>query len=311
MKQLISLLLLIVISAGCSTQNSNEAEDTLTIYTSIYPIQYFTEKIGGEAVSVETIYPPGADAHTFEPTAKTMTTIAKADAFIYLGAGLEGFAGTAADALGEEDVELVELGKHESLFSESGHDHTHDGHSHENHDPHIWIDPIRAIEMADYITEALINIDPDKKEQFKENHKELTENLTALHQEFENLTNNATRNKILVSHAAYGYWEQRYGIEQLSVNGLSPTSDPSQKDLEGIIQKAKKLDMKYMIYEQNVSSQVSSIIQEELNAKSLTIHNLSVLTEEDIEENEDYMSLMRHNLGVLQKALGAEQEGNE
>ncbi|MYL33697.1 adhesin [Pontibacillus yanchengensis] len=306
MKQITSLLFLFIILTGCSTQNKTDVQDTLTIYTSIYPIQYFTEQIGGEAVTVETIYPPGADAHTFEPTAKTMTTIAKADAFIYLGAGLEGFAETAADALGEEKVQLLELGKHESLFSETGDKHSHEDHSHENHDPHIWIDPIRAIEMADYIKEALVKLAPDKEEQFTENHKELTENLTALHREFKNLTENASHNKILVSHSAYGYWEQRYGIEQLSVNGLSPTSDPSQKDLEDIIQKAKSLDMEYMIYEQNVSSQISSIIQEELNAKSLTIHNLSVLTEEDIEENEDYMSLMRHNLGVLQKALGAE-----
>ncbi len=118
MKKIMAIMLLItaMVMSACSTQESS-SETGLTIYTSIYPIQYFTERIGGEHVNANSIYPPGVDAHTYEPTAKTMAEIATGDAFIYLGAGLEGFAESAADALAEEKVQLMELGAHEELFS--------------------------------------------------------------------------------------------------------------------------------------------------------------------------------------------------
>ncbi|WP_237359071.1 hypothetical protein, partial [Salmonella enterica] len=64
-----------------------------------------------------------------------MTTIAEADAFIYLGAGMEAFAQTAADALSNQEVQLAELGTNEELFqaSQSGSEHQHNsntGHDH-------------------------------------------------------------------------------------------------------------------------------------------------------------------------------------
>ncbi len=60
--------------------------------------------------------------------------------------------------------------------------------------------------------------------------------------------------------------------------------------------------MDYVLFEQNSSDRVSDIIQEQIGAKALYIHNLSVLTEADINEGEDYMSLMKHNLDVLNQA---------
>ena len=68
------------------------ADETLLVYTSIYALADFTEKIGGEFVEVESIYPPNADAHTYEPTSKDMVNIAESDIFIYSGVGMEPFA---------------------------------------------------------------------------------------------------------------------------------------------------------------------------------------------------------------------------
>ena len=40
--------------------------------------------------------------------------------------------------------------------------------------------------------------------------------------------------EILVSHAAYGYWEQRYGLKQIPIAGISASDEPSQKQLADI-----------------------------------------------------------------------------
>ncbi|WP_087972661.1 metal ABC transporter solute-binding protein, Zn/Mn family [Oceanobacillus rekensis] len=311
------LLFFILIVAGCSSteEDSTTNDDKLTIYTSIYPIQYAVERIGGDTVSAKTVFPPGVDAHTYEPTTKDMTSIADSSAFIYMGAGMEGFAESAADALISQDVSLIEIGVHDELFhSEDQHEHdsdagngheetdSHDGHNHGDHDPHIWIDPVRMIEMAEIIKTELITLNPNEEALYNENFTVLEGDLQELDKRFTEVLSNKNDKNILVSHAAYGYWEEKYGLEQIAINGLSSSSEPSQKDLTKIIDQAREYDLNYIIFEQNSSNRVSEIIQEEIGAESLIIHNLAVLTEDDITNNEDYFSLMEHNLEVLDKA---------
>ena len=105
------ILVLSIFLASCNTQqktstsNENETEipnkkkvRPLKIYTTLYPLEDFANKIGGEYVEVESIMPSGADAHTFEPTTKQMIKIAEANAFIYNGLGMEPFAEKMAEA---------------------------------------------------------------------------------------------------------------------------------------------------------------------------------------------------------------------
>jgi zinc transport system substrate-binding protein len=66
---------------------------------------------------------------------------------------------------------------------------------------------------------------------------------------------------------------------------------------------ADKEDLNYVIFEQNISSKLTEIIQKEMGAKSLKLHNLSVLTDKDIKAGEDYFSLMENNIKTLQTAL--------
>ena len=108
---------------------------------------------------------------------------------------------------------------------------------------------------------------------------------------------------MIVSHAAYGYWEEVYGIHQIPVTGLSPSDEPSQKELEKIIKMANEKQIKYILFEQNVTPKVAEIIQKEINAEPLYLHNLESLTKEDRKNGEDYFSLMRKNLETLDKAL--------
>nr|WP_186089379.1 zinc ABC transporter substrate-binding protein [Jeotgalicoccus aerolatus] len=59
--------------------------------------------------------------------------------------------------------------------------------------------------------------------------------------------------------------------------------------------------MKYVLFEQNSSGRISEVIQQEINAEAEYIHNMEVLTEENIDDEEDYISLMNKNLEVLDK----------
>jgi len=318
-------LVVIFILIGCSDTNDNSAaEDTteLTVYTTIYPIEYAAKKIAGESIAIETVYPPGVDEHSYELTSKDMVKIAESDAFIYLGAGLEALAETSAEALSSQDVKLIEIGQHNELFmaaedthSDEAHteedeepaDHNeesgHEDHGHEGIDPHIWLDPLKMIELSRIIKDELIDINPNEEATYNENFAALEEDLMELDQKYIDTLEEKTNKQLLVSHAAFGYWEERYDLKQIAISGLSTSSEPSQKELTEIVDQAKQYELEYVLYEQNTSNRVTEIIQEQIGAEALTIHNLAVLTEEDIENEEDYISLMNYNLEILDKAI--------
>lgn len=312
--RLIIILIILLVLSACNnspkSDNNNHAkkssEDSMLIYTTVFPLADFTRKIGGDYVIVKSIIPPGTDAHTFEPTQKTMIDIAEANAFIYNGMGLEAFSKDITAALSKEDILLIEgsEGIHLSLDSDHGKMDEQRDVLHNHHvDPHIWLDPIHSITIAENIKKALITLQPENKKEFEKNFDMLKEKLQKLDQSFKEVVKTAKIKKIIVSHSAYGYWEHAYGIEQISVSGLSPSDEPSQKELIEIIQLAKSNHIKHILFEQNISSSISETIKNEIGAKVLYLHNLSVLTEEDVKKDEDYFSLMEKNINVLKVAM--------
>lgn len=322
------------------TENQEE-KDQLTIYTTIFPLKDFAEKIGGEYAKVESVYPPNIDAHTFEPSQKTMLNIAESDGFIYTGAGLEGFVDNAVEALENEEVKPIEAADGVAFIQgsdEQGHEDEHAGensekseheeeqaeethgdgqdseavHKHEadeeeqDHgdlDPHIWLDPIRAITIAENIKQALVELKPEQKEAFEENFEELKSELEQLDKEFSETIQDGKTKEIVVSHAAYGYWEERYGLKQISIAGFAPSDEPSQKELQAIIKDAREKKVKYIIFEQNIESKITDVVQNEIGAEPLTLHNLESITEQEVKNQEDYVSLMKQNIETLKKAL--------
>ncbi|WMT30055.1 metal ABC transporter substrate-binding protein [Bacillus aerius] len=322
---ILTAALLVVGLAACSSSAGTNAskgkvDGKLTIYTTIFPIQDFTEKIGGSHVNAQSVYPANADAHSFEPSSKTMVEMAEGDAFIYSGTGAEAFADKTASTLKDQGVKTVKAAEGIKLLStqeehahEDGADHDHDhegedhdGHDHGDKDPHAWLDPVYAQQMAKNIKDTLVSLDPDHKNEYTKNYESLKKELQSLDQEFKTTLSIAKHKEILVSHAAYGYWEKRYGIEQISVLGLSASEEPSQKQLENIVQQAEKHHIKYVIFENNVSSKVSDTIRSEIGAKSLTLKNLESITEDDTKNGESYVSLMKQNLNTLKTALNVD-----
>lgn len=314
------LLLILVLSACGASSDQEEAEkkDKLEVYTTVYPLEDFTKKIGGEHVDVESIYPPGADEHTFEPSQKDMIKMADGDVFFYIGMGLEGFVEGSKSILENEDVVVVPTSEHVELNHEEGHgeesaeEHEEHEDSHEddhgdehNHDvdPHLWLDPVYSKEMAKTIADTLSEEMPEHKEDFQANLDALSKDLDALDDEFKDMAENAPKKTFYVSHAAYSYWEERYGLHQEAIAGLNTADEPSQQELKKIIEKGKEDNVQYILFEQNVSSRLTEVVQNELGAKALHLHNLSVLTEEDRNNDEDYFTLMKKNIETLKQAL--------
>ena len=327
MKKFLSLLLFSIVAiilTACSSEtdssiDTQEKTDIINVYTTVYPLQYFTERIGAEYVNVKSIYPPGSNEHTFEPTQKTMINVADSDLFFYIGLGLEGFVEKAKTTLKGENVTFIATADNipeEQLHISTGHTHDeeeHGGHEHEEEehhdhqdselDPHVWLSPVLSQELAAVIKDELIKAMPEQEQLFTQNYDALVQELETLHHDYLAMAENVSNKTFFVSHAAFGYIAGQYGFNQVPIAGLNSQSEPSQKELAAIVDLAREKNITHIFFEQNVSSNLTKVIQEEIGASAETLHNLSVLTEEDIKNNEDYFTLMRANLDVLENAL--------
>lgn len=343
MKKLYLVLLvavLAVFTAACgdksTTSQKTDKKDKLTVYTTVYPLSYFAQRIGGDYVDVSSIYPAGANEHTFEPTQKDMMNLADADIFFYIGLGLEGFVENAKKTLANEDVTMVATADNvsdEKLAVSTGHvhaeeehgadahddhdhaateeEHDHDEHGHDEHehgdiDPHVWLSPTISQDLALAIKNTLVEKMPAQESTFNKNYEALVKELQDLDNDFKAMTDKAQNKTFFVSHAAFGYIAGQYGLTQVPIAGLNSQNEPSQKELTKIVDKANELHIHYILFEQNVSSKLAEVIQKEVGAESLVLHNLSVLTADDEKNNETYFTLMEKNIQTLEKALNGQ-----
>ncbi|HAZ39378.1 MAG TPA: ABC transporter substrate-binding protein [Exiguobacterium sp.] len=320
----------ILAACGSSTDSSTSDDKKTEIYTSTFATAAIAREIGGNQVNVKMIVPPGADPHSYEPTSKQLTEIAKGDLFLLTGTTLEPYSKKIQESLKGTDVRFIETSKDVTLLEsdatlhaheeeghtedehaheEAGHDdhatdehaHEEEDHDHGKYDPDVWLDPVNAKAMARSITVALSKEVPKDKATFEKNLKAFDQQADALDKEFKQAVADGSKKELLVTHAAYGYLAERYGFTQLPIAGISPSDEPSQKQLAALVKEARMHDLKYVAFEETVSPKVARVIQKEIGAKSVTIHNLESVTKS--QQNSSYFKLMEENVQTLKQAL--------
>jgi zinc transport system substrate-binding protein len=317
---LFSLWAILFIIAGCSTKTdiaSDEKEEKnqkLVIYTSFYPLYDFTAKIAGERAETINLIPAGVEPHEFEPTSKEVIKMMEADIFIYNGAGFEGWVNNIVETLDKEDTTVLNASKHVRLLTakETGNVGEDTGQVEQDknqkegkniYDPHIWLDPISMKDVAAAIKETLIQKDPAGKKVYEDNYNAVIEKLNSLDKQYKEITKDPKRRDVIVSHAAFGYLLNRYDLNQVPISGLSPIDEPTQKELENIITFAEQNNVRYILFETLVSGKVAEVVRNQIGAEALYLNPLEGLTEKEIKEGKDYFSVMKENLQSIDKAV--------
>ena len=129
--------------------------------------------------------------------------------------------------------------------------------THHEYDPHVWLSPARAIKLVEHIRDSLSADYPDKKATFEKNAAAYIEKLKALDKAYTEGFSSAKQKSFVTQHAAFRYLALDYGLNQVSISGLSPDAEPSASRLAELTEYIKKNKISYIYFEENASQATS------------------------------------------------------
>ncbi len=261
----------------------------LSVVASFYPLAEWAAVVGGERITVENLTPAGGEPHDFEPTPGDLRRLRQADVVLTLGAGFQPAVDQAlARPAGAQTRVVVTAGLRLRQLD----------------DPHAWLDPLLAKEIVANIAAALAHADPSGQATYEANARAYAAKLDALHAKYEQTLATCTRRDLITSHAAFGHLAARYGLEQEAISGISPEAEPTPGRLAALVNLVKARDVRYIFTETLVSPRVAETLARETGATTLVLNPIEGLTQAELAQGKNYLSVMDENLRNL--AIGLE-----
>ena len=296
MRTLVSSLLATgLVLSGCAAQPGSSVDDGRTdVVAAFYPLAFAAERVGGDLVAVTNLTSPGSEPHDLELGVPESVAIAGADLIVTLHgfqpAVDEGVGQARSDGTAVVDAEEVVALLPVSEPSDDGHD--------DGLDPHFWLDPLLMADLADAVAAELGDIDPAHADDFADNATQLRSQLAVLDEEYAAGLSGCVRDTIVVSHDAFSYLE-RYGLNVVAINGLSPDAEPSPAGLADLQRLAVKDGITTVFYETLATPKLAQTLATDLGIDTAVLDPLEGLADG---AGGDYLSVMRENLAALQKA---------
>lgn len=257
----------------------------ISVVTTLGVLAGITREIGGDRVAVTALAKPNQDPHTLvaKPTYKVAAK--NANLFVELGLGLDIWGSAVTDASGNPDIQTGQKGR---VIASEGIE-TKElpatlskawGDIHPYGNPHVWLDPVNAQQIAANIAAGLTRVDPDGKDVYAANLKSFSARIDdalyghALVEEYggKKLERLSRRNelidylkskgtyaklggwlkqaeplrglKILTYHKTWVYFCDRFGIEIRGEIEEKPGIPPSQDYLASLTTKIKSEGIK-------------------------------------------------------------------
>ncbi|MDR0680499.1 MAG: zinc ABC transporter substrate-binding protein [Dysgonamonadaceae bacterium] len=256
---------------------SNKIQQENRIVVTIEVQRYFAERLAHPFFEVETMVAPGTSPESYDPTPQQMVRLAKSSA--YFGIGPLGFERAWLDKLKQNNpkVRFFDNSKGISFIASESHHH---GADESGIDPHIWTSPRNVLIIVQNMYEALTAIDPQNESVYRENLKDLRNEIIQTGEMVQALLNRSSQKAFVVYHPALAYFAQDYGLKQypIEVDG----KEPSPEQLKELVDLVKREKVKTVFIQQEFDRKNAEIIARETNCKLVVINPLSYNWKEEI-----------------------------
>lgn len=270
---------ILLVPSACTPQQKEGGivRGKIQVVTSIEPLSYFIEQVGGEHVDVAVMVPPGANPHTYDPRPDQMVALEHARLFVEAGSGIEfeldwmkKFSSLNPHMEIRNASQGIELVAREE--NRHGHEHGH-AHQHGKIDPHFWLSPRNGILIARNIERALAAIDPKHQAEYAANRKALETELDALSSEIAAKLANTRMRTFMVFHPAWGYFADEFNLQQIAAERQGKELTP--KAMQDIIRQAKEHGIRVIFVSPTFSTLQAESLAREIGGIILPIDPLS------------------------------------
>ncbi len=274
------------------TAPASRAQERLNVVASFSILGDFVRNVGGDRVDVTTLVGPDGDVHVYTPAPADAKKIADAKLLVINGLGLEGWLPRLLQASGSKaPIVTATRGIAPLKLGAAA-------------DPHAWQSVANAEIYVANIRDALEAADPAGAAVYRADAQAYLAKLDALDREvraaIEKIPPN--RRRAISTHDAFGYFAAAYGIEFISPQGVSTESEPSARDVAGVISQIRKEKIPAVFLENISDPRLISRIAEETGARvGGTLYSDSLTGEKG--DAPTYIELVRHNIKALTSAL--------
>lgn len=268
---------------GCFKRDNLE---DVQITTTSYPLQYITERLYGEYSTIESIYPLGVNIQNYELTSKQIKDFSNSSIFIFNGLSKEK----------DYVIPMFDYNKNIKIIDTSM------SMEYSNEIEELWLDPSNFLMLAQNIKNGLQEYIDDVylKNQIEEKYEELKVDVSNIDASIKLAVESGSNKAIVVANDLFKFLE-KYGYTVISLEENSNLTDKTVADVKQMIEN-EQISYIFLKEGEEENDTIKSLV-EETGVETLTLKTLSNMTEEESENNQDYITLMNQNIETLKQEL--------
>ena len=261
------------------------------VIVSILPQKYLVERVGGDRVRVRVMVQPGQSPATFEPSARQMAALARADFYYRVGVPFEA-VWMPQLAAANPRMRIADARDGIALRALDGFNtEQRAGGSAPLPDPHIWTSPALVRIMSEKLRDELIALDPASRADYEQNARRFMADLDTLDGEIRERLEGLEQRRFLVFHPSWGYFADTYGLEQVAVEQAG--HEPGARSLARLIEVARQEDIRVIFVQSQFSRRDAETIARAIDGRVIAVDPLA----------EDYLANLRTVAAAFAESL--------
>jgi zinc/manganese transport system substrate-binding protein len=301
------------VACGAPREADRPTEKTtgIEVVTTFLPITLFTRAVAGDCATVTALVPPTTGPHDFQAKPGDLAALRQARVLVKNGLEMEAFLDKLVASAGNSKLAVIDASRGiATIGSPEEHDHGHDhghghgqGHSHGEVNPHIWLDPLRAVQQVETIRDGLVKADPSCAEGYKRNAAAYTAELRALNDELATQLKPYRGKTFIAFHDFAPYFAQRYNLKADFLVDV-PELNPSPADLRRVAAEVRQTQLKALLSEPQEGQRSFNTLAKDLGIKISVFDPLETGSDQSASDPQTYVVVMRRNVADLIQAFG-------
>lgn len=301
MKKIIVILsILLLVSCGDTAKDTGK----LQVATTTTMVTDLVKNIGGDLVEVNGLMGSGVDPHLYKASEGDVGKLTNADVIFYNGLHLEGklvdvfekmeYRGKAAYAVGESLDKSTLIGS--DYFAS-------------NYDPHIWFDLNYWTQITNYVTDKLVENDPENATAFEANRDAYLKQLNELKADLSATINQLPKEQriLVTAHDAFNYFGRSFDFEVVGLQGLSTATEAGVQDVQRLTKFIINNKIKAVFVESSVPRRTVEALQAAVKAQDHEVKIGGELFSDALGSagtvEGTYIGMYRHNVNTIVNAL--------